>query len=307
MNVNALNKISNAFHSEFDSLKSHKPMLLSEAKSSIVRIAARCMNIPIMIGKNVYCGWSDIIIKSSHNLKDDLLTEYAKHFTQYFKEKRDFKNKYPTTTLTQMTGYKEAVEEEFTLFQMIQGYTRKPILLIDRKEEIYCKISIQAAKLAACLIGMASSNINAQVLMYMIKSSCQLQVSLAKKTHLVDIINQLSLKMTSLTVMVLSTHHLYTISYEERYMGFIFLDSPVHLKGDKIANISYIEVLPEFRKASFAKRMLHQIKTMASSNDYQYLKASPSNSKFWLKCGFKIVMGEAVLNLNPMSMENILN
>ena len=113
-------------------------------------------------------------------------------------------------------------------------------------------------------------------------------------------------------------HNTYVIRYEEdaAIVGYIIIDRPIHTAAcnQRDAVIEYIETIPGHRRALLARSLLDAIKFTAKENGYRCLHVpclSPT-PEFWRKCGFETYFNHsgfqnAMCNLDPMSLRNILN
>ena len=322
-------RVANSVHKSFSNLftggAEHRKMMHPEACAAIVKVVCLCTDVSKFVAQHISCQWSSGIRYNASNLKDNMMTEYSQLLNQWRKhvaeEKMAFKTIFPRTTLAQTKGFRAAIREETHLMELIKMYTKIQMNSPMQVRESHCKtIAVQAAALASVLTGLVKESELPgiqQCLTRLTVVNCTRKavVNLASKEQKYAILTRLQSTNNYAKVMALSNLNLYVISYDtQHHCGFIFIDSPVHvchpLTGNtRSAEIYYIETLPSHRKSSLAKRLLQWVKATAKKNGYQSLCTSsikPSGT-FWAKCGYRVEYTTATLNLNPMSVENLVN
>lgn len=322
-------QIAGSAHRSFNNLfiggAEHRKMMLPEANAALLNLVCKCIEISKFVAEHISCKWSPGIILSAENLKDNVSTEYSSLLNQWKKQverERGTKTLFPRTTLAQKTSFKAVLEEEKTLMEMIRTYTKiqmnSPMAV---REELCKAIAAQTATLSAVLSGLVDEKLlpSIQKCLTLAIVNCMRRtvVSVATKEQKSGILNRLQHKKLAFNVMMeLGNCNLYVISYDTDFVGFIFIDSPVHTmhkaSESRKAKIAYIETLPGHRRCLLAKRMIQWAGYIAKENGYQSLYATSMlpNGIFWVKCGFSLENAKpkmAVLNLNPMNIENLVN
>ena len=145
-------------------------------------------------------------------------------------------------------------------------------------------------------------------------------VDLATKEQKSKIMNTLqqSKKFTASVIMEMSNQNIYVIQYDgdRDVFGYIVIDTPIHLPASekRHAVITYIETTACHRRFSLARKLLNAIGFTAKENGYRCLQVLQLGKAlvFWRKCGFELHLSDsgslqATLNLDPMSLYNILN
>ena len=332
-------KVARMMHKSFENIfkggAEHRRMMHSEASAAILKVASQCADISNLVAKHIDCQWPDPDMINAQYVKDDLLMEYDKMMNQWIKEVAMEKNKcrpkyfFPRTTLAQKNGYRAAIQEEAKLMESIHRHTELPVnSTIEVRVENCWGIVIQTAALTSILVGLAdertSSGAHQCLPAAVINYKKQVTVDLASKEQKSEILNRLQTtnKFASSIIMGLSNGHLYVISYIDdikNYGSFIFVDSPVHMAATeyKDARITYIETLPNHRKSSLAKRLVHWIQTTAGDHGYTSLYSTSilPNTTFWIECGFKVqepvdsekTIEVVIYDMNPMRIENLVN
>ncbi len=151
-----------------------------------------------------------------------------------------------------------------------------------------------------------------------------MQIGAASDDQKKAVVNRLMSILTSDMIMKLCNLHFYTISYEQNtttFNGYIIIDQPVHkwVGERKDATIAYIEILPAFRRMHLSRKLIDWVADAAKENNFNALIATcmcPS-AVYWVRCGFSLCAnkkckdgswnGYAVLSLNPMSINNLIN
>lgn len=324
-------QVAGSAHKSFKNLftggAEHRKMMLPEANAALLSLVCKCIEVSKFVAKHISCQWSQGILLNAENLKENMATEYSSFLTQWKKqvemERGDKLTLFPRTTIAQKNGFKDALKEEKTLMEMILNYTKIQMNSPTVREE-HCKtIAVQAATLSAVLSGLVDEkllpSIQRCLTVAIVNCMRKTTVSIATKEQKSSILNRLqNKKIASNVVMELGNFSLYVISYEMiesviDYVGFIFVDAPVHQPNrSRKARIAYVETLPCHRRSLLAKRMIQWVGHTAKENGYQslYTTSMLPNGIFWVKCGFSLEEGKprmAVLNLDPMNIENLIN
>jgi hypothetical protein len=315
----------------------HRKMMLPEADATLLRLVCKCIDFLKFAAKHANCQWSTDIILHAENLKENTLVEYSSLQNRWKKQmgieketkfslpqitqdgEKETKICFPRITLAQKSGYKAAIKEEYTLMQSILTYIK--IQTNSQVKEEQCRtIVTQAATLSAVLSGLVGEDLLSSI-HKSLATSCtkNLMINLATADQKSSILNTIrcTRNLAFNVVMALSNFDLYVISYSpDSYASFIFMESPVHkpIESTRKAKIAYIETLSCHRKTYMAKKLIQWVEKTAKENGYQSLYATTvkPNKIFWEKCGFKLeldsnIVLNLVLNLDPMSIENIVN
>lgn len=304
------NSADQSFRNLFTGGTEHRKMMQPEVGAAIVRIAFLCSDISKFVAKHTSCDWSDDVMLSSSKLKDDMVVEYSDLLNQWKKsvvlEKEARKPLFPRTTLAQTIGYKAVIREQKQLMELIGIYFKIQGSVVAS----HCKtIAQQAGVLVDALKEMAKVILQSSICPTL---SQRETVTLASKGQTSAILNRLQSHLTSNIIMELGNCSLYVMSRDSSYLGFVFLDTPVHtpkLNDSKSVKIAYIETLNGHRRTAIATKLLNWVKATAKDNGYKslYVKSFLPNGKFWMKFGFTLGKAQATCCLDPMCLDNLIN